>query len=447
MTNESIIHMNPDGSLGPGLATSWRYVGSDNTDFEFTLRDDARFSDGTSVNADAVKRWLEYFPSAHGPAASYMALKSIKTVGEWTVQLDLSSPNPDVPVLLSEAFHWGAVSSPKAVADPSVLGTRTFGGGQYTVDPAASVTGSKYTLVPNKFYYDPSRIRFSKVVVEVIENPSSRLAAIGSGQLDVAFGDQATAAQAKTAAMNVLTVPYGTGGLVITDRVGKLAKPLGDVRVRQALNYALDRDAITTGLFGEAATPTSVYLTINGFDPSDRNHYPYDPEMAKSLLAAAGYPSGFTVKVLVAGVAGQYGLALAQAIGKYLAAVGVKLDIKTAATGGEFQQMLPTFPVLAGGGPANPMTQIYAAFFSQGGPGNPFNFNSSALDTLYQQAITAPADKTSQYWRQMSQEIARQAYFVPVVEQEMFWYSSKNVHGVAANMRSLYPFATEWSLG
>lgn len=448
LTAASIIHMNPNGSLGPGLATKWRYVGSGNKEFEFTLRQDARFSDGAPVNADAVKKWLDYFQKAHGPNAAYMQTKSVEAMDEWTVRLHLASPNPDIPLLLSEVFTAGFVSSPKAVADPAILGTRTFGAGPYTVDPSQSVSDSKYTLVPNRFYHTPEKIRFSKVVVKIIKSPSSMLAAMRSGQLDVAFGDQTTESQAKSAGLKVLAVPTGAYGMIITDRTGVNVKPLGDLRVRQALNYALDRKAIVTGLYGRTGKPTSEYLTLNGFDPSYQNYYRYDPAKAKALLTAAGYPNGFTLKVLSTGfVGGPGGTALAQAIGKYLAAVGVKLDITSAATQGQFQQELPSFPVLAGPLPAFTMAQVYAALLGPGGLANPFKLPPpQTLARLYQQGATTAPDKASAYWRRMSREITREAYTLPVVLGKDFWYSSENVHGLAAVIESRFPLATEWNL-
>jgi peptide/nickel transport system substrate-binding protein len=448
LTNEPIIHSNPDGSLGPGLATSWRYVGSGNTTFEFTLRHDARFSDGTPVNAGAVKTWLDYFVKAKGPFATVMNLKSVQAIGEWTVRLHLASPDPLVPMNLTQGQYWGSVSSPKAVADPSALGTRTFGAGPYTIDPSQTVSGSQYTLVPNGFYYDPAKIRFSKVVVKIIESPSSMLAAIKTGQLEVAYGDRTTVSRAESAGVSVVAVPAGEFGMLLLDSSGVMVEALSDKRVRQALNYALDRDTIVEGLYGEAGTPTSEYLTFDGFDPSYKDYYPYDPAKARSLLAAAGYPNGFTLKVLAQGqaIAGLGGTPLAQAMGKYLAAVGVNLEITSAATEGEFGQKLAKFPVLAGNLPPLYMVQLYTTFFAQGGLANPFSQVFPTLDALYQKSLTAAPDEAPTYWREMSQEITEQGYFVPVVETDSYWFATKNVHGLAASIESPIPLATDWRL-
>ena len=170
----AIIHENPDGSFAPGLATSWRYVGDDNETFEFTFRQGAHFSDGTEVTASAVKTWLEYFANAKGPYVDQLNLKSVSTVGEWTVVMREKSPTPELASTLADT-DIGYVASPKAVANPSLLDEGTDGAGPYVVVPSQSVAGSEYTLVPNAYYYDPSAIRFSKVVVKIISQPSTML--------------------------------------------------------------------------------------------------------------------------------------------------------------------------------------------------------------------------------------------------------------------------------
>src|SRR6266511_3328682 len=325
LTNTAITHIKPDGSIGPGLATAWRYLGTGgrkkgpdagrgpNKDFEFTLRRNARFSDGTGVTAKAVKLWLEYFAKGNGAFASLMGpIQSIDTVGKWKVRLHLSSPNPVLPRVLSELYNWGAVSSAKAVAEPSVLGTQTVGAGPYMLDPSETVTNDHYTLVPNPYYYDKSAIRFSKVVAKVIPTASSMLQAVQTGQIDVGQGASATADAAEASGLKVVHAPNGYAGFILADRKGAASKPLADVRVRQALNYAVDRKAVTSAVVGKWGTPLAEMSSADGFVKKYANHYPYNPAKTKSLLAAAGYPNGFTLEHL--GLTSSY----TQAIAKYL---------------------------------------------------------------------------------------------------------------------------------
>src|SRR5262249_15163717 len=149
------------------------------------------------------------------------------------------------------AFGYGAVGCPKAVANPSSLAAQTCGAGQYVSVPSKTVLGDHYVFTPNPDYYDPAAIKFSEVDMKIISQPSTMLAAIRAGQLDVAYGDITTANAAKKAGLTVLHEANGWDGLNIVDRSGTTSKPIADVRVRQALNYALDREAITKGLLGQ----------------------------------------------------------------------------------------------------------------------------------------------------------------------------------------------------
>jgi peptide/nickel transport system substrate-binding protein len=110
---ESLTHLEPNGDIGPGLATSWQYIGKTNTEFSFTLRHNARFSDGTPVTASAVKAWLDYaYFKVKGGITASLALKSVDTVGQWTVVLHLAAPNSEMPYLLTEQNMWGFIGSP-----------------------------------------------------------------------------------------------------------------------------------------------------------------------------------------------------------------------------------------------------------------------------------------------------------------------------------------------
>src|SRR5712691_328405 len=117
-----------------------------------------------------------------GYITASLALKSIDTVGKWTVDLHLSAPNSEMPYMLSEANMWGFIGSPKAIAHASTLGTGTDGAGPYIAVPSQSIPGSTYVFKPDPYYYDQSAVHFSKVVVKIITSPTTMIEAIKSGQ-------------------------------------------------------------------------------------------------------------------------------------------------------------------------------------------------------------------------------------------------------------------------
>ena len=445
LSNESITHLKADGTVGPGLTTSFGYVGSGNRDFEFTLRADARFSDGTPVTAQAVKQWLLYFARANGPLVSTLGeVRSIDAIGRSRVRIHLAAANPNVPVALSEAFNWGAVSSPKALANPRELGTQTFGAGPYVLVASQTVSGDHYTFVPNRHYYDQSAIRFSRVVFKIIATPSSMLSALKTGQVDVAIGDSATADSATAAGLELVSEPVNTDGFALMDKSGKLSKPLGDVRVRQAMNYAIDRETVAKALMGAHATPTSEWITTDGWDPASQDYYDYDPAKARSLLRAAGYPNGFSLRVVDQGsYVGNLGDPMVQAVAKYLAEVGIKLDVTATSSQAEFNQK-----VLSGTFPATqiftgfPTVSFYGLYLKSGSPLNPSSYTDPVVDRLFGESLTA-SDPQS-VWREMSRRLVTEAAFVPVFNYDTIWYVTKAVGGIAFSASRPFPVPTEW---
>src|SRR5262249_29865183 len=143
-----------------------------------------------------------------------------------------------------------------------------------------------------------------------------------------------TAPAAAQGGFGIVQAPYGTRFLDLT---GRGQSPLSDIRVRQALNYAIDRKAITKAVLGQYGEPSSQVITGNpaaGY--SDK--YPYDPAKAKALLRQAGYGNGFTLKALSL-AADQVFDRMMSTSAEYLQKVGVKLDIDTAPTvAGYFQK-------------------------------------------------------------------------------------------------------------
>ncbi|MEV8516089.1 ABC transporter substrate-binding protein [Dactylosporangium sp. NPDC051484] len=446
LTNAAITHIQPDGSVSPGLATSWHYVGSGNTQFQFTLRQDAKFSDGSPVTSQAVKGWLEYFAKAGGSFAKSIPISSIDTTDDHTVVLHLSSPNPIVPYLLSEVFNIGFVASPAAVADPASLATNPAGAGPYQVVPSESVANDHYTFVPNKHYYDQSKIKYNKVTVKIIPQASTMLAALQSNQLDVASGDVSTAEAASSAGFNVVSGPFGWAGILIIDRSGTTSPALADVRVRQALNYAVDRKAIASGVLGKGAIPTSQPITTDGYDPSYDDYYSYDPDKAKALLSAAGYGNGFSLNVICPVYYGAAGCPLTEAVAQDLSKVGVKLTVKNNATQSEHVKLLVGGTYPAAGflqNPNVPMFQLYGFDFAPKAVLNHPGWNDPTLDKLWQDG-SAAADPAP-YWKQMTARVVTEAYQLPIASTVAHWYVAKHVTGVKFSPASSSPLPTEWS--
>jgi peptide/nickel transport system substrate-binding protein len=447
LSNEPLLIVNPGtGAIGPGLATSYSYVGANNMAFQLTLRHDMRFADGTTVTSSAVKAWLEYFVKAGGPQVGQIPIKSIAAPNEWTVRMTFTHPTPGVPFLLSGIDNYGFVTGPKGLAHPSSLATTTDGAGPYELDPSESVAGDHYTFVPNKYYYDQSAIKWKKIVMKVIASPSTMLEAVQSGQVDVAIGDPSTAASAESDGLTVKYVPQGWTGITFTDREGKKTKPLGSLLVRQALNYAVNRKAITSAMLGKFGVPTDQWDSTDGFDPAYQNYYSYDPAKAKQLLAKAGYPNGFTLPIVDSG-SDNLKDPLVRAVAQDLKAVGVTLQIKTDSTSPAFLQDIFSTKYGAWGNAwgAAPMSIFYDELFTPKASVNPFGVNDPTMNQLAAQAAKAPPSEAASLWQKVSDRMVTQADMLAITEYPSLVYVRPNVGGVTVTRWFLFTDpATQW---
>jgi peptide/nickel transport system substrate-binding protein len=224
----------------------------------------------------------------------------------------------------------------------------------------------------------------------------------------------------------------------LADRNGAMSKPLADVRVRQALNYATDRTSIASALFPNGGKATAQ-LTVPGgygYDASLDNAYPYDTAKAKQLLAEAGYPNGFALKIVTADY--QSMNLVAQALAQQWQKVGVTLQITDRANANQyfteaFGAKFPTFMTIFGQQPIwteGPSLYLARALF------NPFHTSNADLQALYDGAAKASADAKAAADRQVEGWLVHQAWFVPVVTTGLPYYATKKVTGTSVSPKA-----------
>jgi ABC-type transport system substrate-binding protein len=436
---QPLIVRRSDGSLQPGLATSWRYVNDDNTQFELKLRAGVKFSDGSALTAQNVVDHFQYVVQAGGQFAPFFAGNTFTATDPLTVVIKTPKPNPDLPTLLTQDDVVGGVISPLGLQDKAKLGTQTAGAGPYQLDPAQTVAGDHYTFVPNPNYYDKDSVHWTKVVVRVITSPQATLNAMKAGQVQFAVGDASTIAAARQAGLTVTMTPLLWTGVTLADRDGTMAKPLADVRVRQALNYATDRATIAGALFADSGGKATAQLTVPdgyGYDQQLDNAYPYDVGKARQLLTEAGYPNGFTLKTVTAEY--QSMNLVAQALAEQWKKAGVTLDITDRANSNQyfseaFAPKYPTFMTIFGQQPIwteGPSLFLPAALF------NPFHTKNAELQALYDQAAKATGEAKTAADRQVKAWLVHQAWFVPVVTTGLPYYAAKTVTGTAVSPKA-----------
>jgi ABC-type transport system substrate-binding protein len=447
---DPLVVLKPDGSLGPGLATSWKFTDKALTTFEMKLRQGVKFSDGKALTAAAVVASIEYQKGADGPGAGYAStIKSAQAVGPLTVRLNLTQANPDIAFMLTQRFEVGDIIGPTALSNPSKLGTSTDGAGPYMLDVSKTTSNDHYTYVPNPYYWNKPAVHFSSFTVRVIANPQSNLNALKSGQVSFATGDFSTAGNAKSSGIAVHAVPASFYGVFLYDRNGALVPALKSQLVRQALNYATDRQGITKALFGDYGVPADEISLpgSDGYDPSYVNHYPYDPAKAKQLLAQAGYPHGFDITIGASPVLGS-GLQTAQAVTSDWAKIGVKVKIQSypdinSLVADWGAKKLPAVAQVYDGAPmyveANQILVPSAGLF------NVFGSTDKQLDSAMTKALTSTnVSSLAGQWRAVQRRVVDLGWFDSIAYGDAIYYSDPKLQGIALSSTTFAPNPVLW---
>lgn len=437
----SLFHIASNGSIVPGLAVSWHYAGG-NSVFEFTLRHNARFSDGTPVTAAAVVSWLNYYYKSKNVFSAQLGTNpKFQALNEWTVRVKLAAPNPGLPYLFSEAnVNWGFVASPKAVANPKLMQNETYGAGPYMLDPSKSVPGDHYTFVPNPYYYDKSAIRFKQVYVKAFSDSSSELEAQKAGQIDVEWTtDASTATAAASAGLHVVSAPFAVYYVALNARTGP--KPLANVRVRQAMNYAINRKAIASALYGKYAIGTSQFTIPPDADPGLENYYQYSPAKAKSLLQEAGYPNGFPFTI----DAFSDSVKMAQLLAANLDQVGIKTKVVTFPNVGAYLSAAlskKNVSAIFAADVGTPTPIEYPTFIQPGAQLAFVNPVNPTVNRLYEAGLRA--SNPSSDWKRMWGITVKDAWFIPIAATSDLVYTTSAIGGAHMTARYPYSLPTEW---
>jgi peptide/nickel transport system substrate-binding protein len=411
---DPLIYRAADGSYQPRLATAWRYLGTGNTAFELTLRDGVTFADGSPLTADGLKASIEHFRRSAGQAAAFLApIATMTPQGRLVLRLTLNQPHPLLPSLFTQDFLAGDVIGPAGVAAPAELATRTFGAGPYVLLPGETVTGDHYTYGPNPKYWNSGGRFYDKITVKVLPNENTALAALKTGQVDVVGGSYAIAGGAKAAGFKVASSPAIVMGLQLNDRAGTLCPPLADVRVRQALNYAVDRVKITSALLGEYGVPVDQPSAPGEAGYNAQPFYTYDPGKARQLLTAAGHAGGFDLPVVIPSTPAFPG-DLAQAIASDLRQVGVTLRI-TAKEPASANTALTQFPASSMGWGVLPAYFMGRGLWLRDAIGmNPFRSSDPELESLDRRAAAADDQARPALDKQIIRRVVELGWFLPV---------------------------------
>ena len=288
----SITAVDKNGNAVGGLASAWKYS-PDGKSITFTLRPNLKFSDGTPEDADAVKaNILRGRDTPDSRIASQLrGITDVTVISPTSLKVTLSGVDYQVPNLL--AGKTGMLVSPTAFKkNASALATQPVGDGPFVLN--SYVPGSRADLSRNPSYWNAKDIHLAKFSVQAITDQQQILAALVSGQVNVAVIKGSQVQAVKAAGFTINEIQSET---VNTLDIKTTVAPFNNPQVVQALNYAIDRQALVqTQEFGHG-TPSYQPFPKGyvGYNPNLANLYPHDLAKAKQLLAAAGYPNGVDI--------------------------------------------------------------------------------------------------------------------------------------------------------
>jgi peptide/nickel transport system substrate-binding protein len=284
--------------LEPGLATSWRNV--NDTTWEFTLRQGVKFHDGAPLTAEDVKATLErnLVPGRTVVQPGFSTIDAVQVVNPTTVRVVTKRPDPLIPVRMAQ---MGAQILPaRLTTDAGVkdLARKAVGTGAYRF--VEWVKDERLVMEANRDWWGwggkPPAI--DRVVWKPIPEDFPRIVALDKGEVDIITNvppDQIRTIEGGRAT-RVVTIPATR---ITTFSINATQPPASDRRVRQAMHYALDVNAIIKNLFAGQGKPFS-----GGVADTDFGHnaalrpYPYDPAKAKQLMAEAGFPGGIDLAIM-----------------------------------------------------------------------------------------------------------------------------------------------------
>ena len=441
----------------PGLATSWE-PSSDGLVWTFHLRQGVKFHDGTPFNADAVVFSLERQRDENHPFHQYgeweywgwcfSEIAKTDKVDDYTVKITLSKPF--APFISTIAMFTAYIVSPanaeqykdQAVSHP--VGTGPFKFVEW-------VRGDHITLEKNSDYWG-EKAKIDKLIFKVITDPSSRFLALQKGEvqgMEFPNPDDLQKIESDPSLQTLSQPGLNVGYLAMN--MGKdtpgFQGPFADVRVRQAINYAINKKDIVEHLYKGTAEVAKNPLppTLWGFNDAVQD-YEYNPTKAKELLAEAGYPNGFKTNLWAMPVSRPYmfdPIKIATAIQEQLRNVGIEAPIITydwgtyldKTEGGEHAMCLLGWTADY----ADPDNFIYVLLDQDsatvGTAGNVAFYRNSEIHKLDMEAQAATDFNTRvELYKQAQVIIHNDAPWVPLANAKQILVFNKNVKGFV-----LYP--------
>ncbi len=451
---EPLVVRGSDYKLAPGLATDWKQT--EPTVWRFNLRKGVKFHDGTPFTADDVIFNYERAKDVGSDMKTYVGqIKEIRKINDHAIDFVTNAPFPILPELftgwLQMSKKWCEDNQATKPVDrrkgiENAASFRANGTGPYRArerQPNVRTTFSR-----NGNYWGKIEGNVEEVVFTPIGSDATRVAALLSGEIDVMepVPVQDVERIKNSANLKVLQGPelriiflgmdQKRDELLFSNVKGK--NPFKDKRVRQAFFQAIDEDAIVKNVMRGAAVPSAQMFPpqVKGHAPDLAKRLPYDPEGAKKLLAEAGYPSGFEVKMNCPNDRYVNDSDICQAVASQLARVGVKINLEAESKGTYFPKILrrdTSFYMLGWTSSTVDAHNVLYPIMSSPGEGGRGQFNlGSYSNPKVDELTTKIASETDDKKRT---EMIREAIklhqddigHIPLHQQALNWATKKNI--------------------
>ena len=431
---DGLIRRDENLELQPGLAESWEVL-EDGMRLRFQLRQGVAFHNGEPFDAEAVKYTFDRLlgdVGAAGPQRSnYTTIESVEIVDDHTVDFVMNTPDP---VMLTKLAGYGAMIVPPDYIeeegqehfDMNPVGTGPFKFVSYT-------QGEVLELEANPDYFDGAP-ELDELVYRFIREDATRLAELQSGGVDVVHD----------IAFSAIPIVEGSGNAAIVSVPGPTIqslqfKPTGDVvtadvRVRRALNMAVDKQALIDAfLAGRGAPIASLQGSLSfGYDEGLVG-YPYDPQGAMALLEEAGVAPGTRVTIDYRADNSTFA-EVAQALTGFFANVGIEADLNPIEDAVFLNEIVPQgrtnemFQFNWGGWTFDFDNTAYLVYHS-GEKWNPYGTSEEMDALLEQQRESADVDERQEILREIARMAHEQAYHIPLYNEDTVYAVADRVEG------------------
>ena len=317
---EGLTRFHADGSIHPGLAESWE-ISDDGLSYTFTLRAGVKFHDGADFTADDVAFSLDRAraeDSTNAQKALFAAIDDVNVIDDTTVEITLTQPNGALLFNLA----WGdAIIIDES--DVETIQQNPVGTGPFRFD--AWVQGDSISLAKNPDYWGEP-VALERAVFKFISDPTAAFAAVMAGDVDAfpVFPAPENLAQFEADPRFKVIVGSTEGETILS--TNNANGPLADVRVREAIAHAIDRQAIIDGAMFGYGTPIGTHFAPHNPAYVDlTGGSAHDPDKARALLAEAGYADGFTTTLKLPPPS--YARRGGEIVAAQLRAVGIETEI------------------------------------------------------------------------------------------------------------------------